>query len=81
MRRCVGCASAQRSSRSSERQWPRPKLFSSGRPQSVGSYEVEGVSGLEPGAYEFICTFHPYMVGTLNVLEQSVPAPPSAPQS
>jgi plastocyanin/glucose/arabinose dehydrogenase len=54
-------------------------LFSSGPPQGIGAYEVEGVSSLAPGSYGFICTIHPPMRGTLTVVDASVPVPEPPP--
>jgi glucose/arabinose dehydrogenase/plastocyanin len=56
-------------------------LFSSGGPKGIGAWEVEGVSDLAAGSYGFLCTIHPNMRGTLQVVDASVPAPepPAAP--
>lgn len=46
------------------------------------SADVDGVSELAPGAYDFYCSLHPWMVGTVVVAptggSQPVPPPPSS---
>ena len=43
-------------------------VFSTSRAIQLGSTTpVDGVSGLKPGSYGFICSIHPYMHGTLIV--------------
>ena len=39
--------------------------------------EVKGVSGLKPGVYQFVCTLHPGMTGSLEVGTAGAPGLPS----
>lgn len=42
-------------------------IFKSAVAPTGGMVPVEGVSSLEVGTYEFYCSLHPNMVGTLDV--------------
>jgi plastocyanin len=42
-------------------------LFDSGNVAPAGTGDVKGVTGLKPGSYEFYCSAHTGMLGTLIV--------------
>lgn len=54
-----------------------PSLFRSDDVPPGSTGEVDGVSELEPGQYEFWCTLHPWMRGVLDV--GTAPTPPLPP--
>ncbi|MFZ6005004.1 MAG: cupredoxin domain-containing protein [Actinomycetota bacterium] len=54
-----------------------PALFRSDDVPPGATGEVDGVSELEPGQYEFLCTLHPWMRGVLDV--GTAPTPPLPP--
>lgn len=54
-------------------------LFSSGAPKGAGAFEVEGVAEVPPGSYGFLCTIHPFMRGTLEVVDPPAPLPQPPP--
>ena len=57
-----------------------PGFSTSGNVAPGASGQVNGVSSLKPGDYQFVCTLHPGMKGVLHVGSAGVPGLPGAPQ-
>ena len=47
----------------------RGPLFTSDTVAAGESTEVVGVHDLEPGVYDYTCTLHPFMTGSLNITD------------
>ena len=54
-------------------------IFSTPLLSTGGEAVVQGVQQLKGGSYQFFCTVHTYMTGTLTVTGAGAPAPPPSP--
>jgi plastocyanin len=50
-------------------------LFGSAHTDPVGSQPVAGTEYLTTGSYQYFCSIHPYMIGTITVTSSGTPAP------
>jgi plastocyanin len=50
-------------------------VFGSALTDPVGSQPVAGTEYLTSGAYQYYCSIHPYMTGTITVTSSGTPAP------
>ena len=55
-------------------------IFSTPILSTGGEAVVQGVQQLKGGSYQFFCTLHTYMTGTLTVTGAGNPAPPPSPE-